>query len=252
MSLIHLQNVTVEFPVVDADSRSLRRTLISAGSGGRILASATHRRRLLVRAIEDLSLELKEGDRMALIGHNGAGKSTLLRTIAGVFEPVAGNVVTEGRMASLLDVNPGLDFDDTGYENIIAGGLMLGMSPEEIRRKTADIADFTELGDYLALPVRTYSSGMQVRLAFAISTAIEPEITLLDEGFGTTDIHFTEKARQRLFRLVERSSILMLATHSEELIRELCNRAILMEHGRLAMNGTVDEVLTYYHQSRSP
>jgi ABC-type polysaccharide/polyol phosphate transport system ATPase subunit len=202
----------------------------------------------VVRALDNVSLRLQHGDRIGLIGHNGAGKSTMLRVLAGIYQPSQGLISIDGRVSPLFTTSPGMDGDDTGYENIVTCGLMLGMSRAEIERKLPEIEAFTELSDYLALPVRTYSSGMMVRLGFAIATAIDPEILLLDEGLGAGDARFAKRAAQRVEALIGRSSIMVLASHSDDLIRQMCNRAILLEHGRLVADGPTEAVLQLYYQ----
>ena len=183
MTSVVLDRVCVDFPIYDSD-RSLRKLLFRAGVGGVVRNDETRRNRLTIRALDNLSFELHEGDRLGLIGHNGAGKSTLLRVMSGSYRPSSGTISISGEVASLLTLGVGFDVEDTGLENIYTSCLFYGMSPAQITEKTAEIADFTELGEYLRMPVRTYSSGMQVRLSFAIATAIDPDILLLDEVLG--------------------------------------------------------------------
>lgn len=246
MASIVLERVTVDFPIYESQ-RSFRGVLRQA-TGGLIQRQGAHQQHVTVRAIDNLSLSLKHGDRLGIIGHNGAGKSTLLRVCAGVYAPAFGEVRIEGKVSPLLNASPGLDPEDTGYENILTCGLLLGMSRKEIERKKADIEEFSGLGDYLTLPVRTYSVGMVTRLSFAIATAVDPGILIIDEGLGAGDARFAEKAQNRLNSLIERSSILVLASHSEELIRSMCNQAIMMESGRIKVSDTVEEVLKAYRQ----
>ena len=247
MASLVLENITVEFPIYGYQKSF--RTALSQATGGLIHREGMHHhQRVTVRALENLSLTLKHGDRLGIVGHNGAGKSTLLRVCAGVCEPCRGHVRIEGNVSSLFTTSPGLDGDDSGYENIITCGLFLGMTRNEINRKIADIEQFTELGDYLSLPVRTYSTGMLVRLGFAIATAIDPEILILDEGLGAGDARFAERAKKRVDALIERSSILVLASHSDALIQSMCNRAILLNRGSMAASGGVDEVIEAYHE----
>lgn len=244
MPHLHLTNVSVEFPVYSGTSRSLKNSLMHFGTGGRIGFGTNDR--VCVKALTDLTLNIEHGDRIGLVGHNGAGKSTLLRVLAGVYEPTAGHVVRDGHLASLFNISLGFDVESTGYENIKLRGLLLGMTKQEIHDRMDEIADFTDLGDYLAMPVRTYSSGMMLRLAFAVCTSIEPEILLMDEWIGVGDAAFMEKAERRLRALVERSGILVIASHSSDLIRRTCSKAVLMEAGRLRAAGPVDEVLNLY------
>jgi ABC-type polysaccharide/polyol phosphate transport system ATPase subunit len=246
MASILLENVTLDFPIYES-IRSFKRDFLQK-AGGLIKHDQSHPKRVVVRSLDNISLKVGHGDRIGLIGHNGAGKSTLLRVLAGVYEPVSGRLVTQGHVSPLFNTSPGMVIDDTGYENIFTCGLFLGMSKREIEKKVDDIAEFTELGEYLYLPVRTYSSGMLTRLGFAIATAIDPEILLLDEGLGAGDARFTEKASRRISSLVERSSILVLATHSDGLIRDMCNKACLMDHGKLLEIGPVEKILAAYHE----
>jgi ABC-type polysaccharide/polyol phosphate transport system ATPase subunit len=248
LTSIIVSNVTVDFPIYGASHRSLRQTLF-ARTGGLIRHEGTGRQqRVVIRALDDVSFTLRNGDRLGLIGHNGAGKSTLLKVLAGVYTPDAGSIRTEGRVSPLFNSAPGLDPDDNGYENIRTCGMFLGMSSEEINRKLPDIVDFCELGEYLELPVRTYSTGMVARLGFAIATAIEPDILLLDEGLGSGDARFTVRAEARMEALIQRTRILVLASHSDVLIKSMCNRAILLEKGRLIEIGPIDEVINVYHK----
>jgi ABC-type polysaccharide/polyol phosphate transport system ATPase subunit len=205
-----------------------------------------------VRALDGLSFTLQNGDRLGLIGHNGAGKSTLLKVLAGVYKPDSGFMQIEGRVSPLFNSAPGLDPDDDGYENIMTCGLFLGMTAEEINRKLPDIVAFCELGEYLDLPVRTYSNGMVARLGFAIATSIDPDILLLDEGLGAGDAAFAERAEARMKALIQRTRILVLASHSDALIKGMCNRAMLLEKGSLIASGPVDDILDHYHKRLTP
>jgi ABC-type polysaccharide/polyol phosphate transport system ATPase subunit len=247
---ILLEDVTIDFPIFGS-VKSFRTELFARATGGLIRRDGHHKNRITVRALESVSIKLGHGDRLGILGHNGAGKSTMLRVLAGVYVPTSGIVAIDGRVSALFNTSPGLDMDDTGYENVVTCGLFLGMSRDEIATKTPEILEFTELGEYLNLPVRTYSSGMLTRLAFAIATAIHPEILILDEGLGAGDARFAERAARRLDRLVDRSSILVIASHSEGLIRSMCNRAVLLEEGRLIVDGSVEDVIRTYQQSRT-
>jgi ABC-2 type transport system ATP-binding protein len=176
----------------------------------------------------------------------GAGKSTLLRLLSGIYEPTRGTAVVDGKVAPVFDLGVGMDPEISGYENIIIRGLFLGMTRKQMEDRVDDIAEFTELGDFLRMPLRTYSTGMRVRLALGVVTSIDPEILLLDEGIGAVDAAFLEKSKKRLADLVERSGLLVFASHSDELLRELCDTAIWMEHGRVVRQGGLDEVLRAY------
>ena len=247
MTSVTLRNVRISFPIFGMTRRSLSQRFISLGTGGRI--DADKHRRLSVEALVDANLQLEHGDRVALVGHNGAGKSTLLRVLAGIYEPTSGSVEIEGRVAPVFDFSLGMDRDSTGYENIRLRGLYLGLSGKEIERRAAEIAEFTELGDFLDVPMRGYSTGMQARLAFAVSTAIDPDILLLDEGVGAGDAAFALKARQRVDELISRAGILVFATHSEGLAKELCNKGLLLRKGRIVGSGDIDDVLEEYAAS---
>jgi ABC-2 type transport system ATP-binding protein/lipopolysaccharide transport system ATP-binding protein len=246
MPSIRLNDVSVTFPVYSAGSRSLKNAMIAATTGGRIGNQANH---VIIQALDQVSLSFDQGDRVALIGHNGAGKTTLLRVLAGIYEPNGGNVRIEGTVTPMFDINLGIDPDFTGYENIVLRGLYLGFSKSQILARIDDIASFTELGQFLELPVRTYSLGMQARLAFTMATCVEPEILLLDEGIGAGDAAFLDKANTRLNAFVERAGILILASHSLELVNKFCNKAVFMEHGRVLLVGGVKEVLESYLSS---
>lgn len=245
MAEIVLKDVVAEFPVYGTQL-SLRNVLFNRVVGGVLRRQNAVGQRLVVRALENVSLTINHGDQVGIIGHNGAGKSTLLRVFAGIYEPSAGTIGIDGRVSPLFNTSPGLDPDDTGYENIVTCGLLLGMTRAEIQRKLPEIEAFSELSGYLSLPARTYSSGMLVRLGFAIATAIDPEILLLDEELGAGDARFAIHAAKRVKALIERSSIMVLASHSAELIGQMCNRAVLLDHGRVVADGPTKDVLELY------
>jgi ABC-type polysaccharide/polyol phosphate transport system ATPase subunit len=246
MAKVVLENVRVDFPIYGAQQRSLRTTIVQRATGGLIHREGRHKERVIVRALSDVALRLEEGDRLGLIGHNGSGKSTLLKVIAGIYEPIVGTRTVEGRVTPLFDMMPGLDLEDNGYENMLTAGMLLGMSREQVERKIPEIEEFCELGEYLSLPVRTYSAGMITRLGFALVTALEPDVLLMDEGFGTGDLRFTERATERMDEFMGRSRIIVLASHSESQIRSICNKAALMQEGRLVAVGPVDDIYDRY------
>jgi ABC-2 type transport system ATP-binding protein/lipopolysaccharide transport system ATP-binding protein len=236
-----LDNVTVDFPIYSGGSRSLKKTLVTIGTGGRITKGGG---RVSVQALKDVSLRLGLGDRLGLVGHNGAGKTTMLRTMAGVYEPSQGRVRVSGRVSTIFDFTLGLDFDATGFENIVLQGMLLGLSRRAVGSLMDEIAAFTDLGGYLDMPIRTYSAGMLTRLAFAVATAVKPEILLMDEWIETGDAEFFQRAEERLHVLVQRAGILVLASHNVSLIRRYCNSAIWLEHGQVRAVGPVDAVLS--------
>jgi ABC-type polysaccharide/polyol phosphate transport system ATPase subunit len=245
MAVVRLDNVGVDFPIFGAQ-KNLRLSLLAGVTGGRILPKHMERTPLSVKALEDVSIELRSGDRVGLMGHNGAGKSTLLRVMAGVYYPTAGRIYVDGRLTPLLNLTPGIELEDTGYENILTVGRLLGMTAEEIQAKAPGIIEFSELGDYIHLPIRTYSSGMQARLAFSIATSLEPGILLLDEGIAAADARFGEKAAQRTKEMMQKTEILVLASHSDALIESMCDKAVLMHHGRLVEFGPFRSVRSAY------
>jgi ABC-type polysaccharide/polyol phosphate transport system ATPase subunit len=247
MAEIILKNVVAEFPIYGTQP-SLRNALFGRVVGGVLLRQSDSGKRMAVRALDDVSLVVNHGDQLGIVGHNGAGKSTMLRIFAGIYEPNQGTISVEGRISPLFSTSPGLDLDDTGYENIVTCGLLLGMSRDEIERKLPEIEAFSELSGYLALPARTYSTGMLVRLGFAVATAINPEILLLDEELGAVDARFAARAAERIEMLIERSSIVVLASQSEDLIRKICNRAVLLDHGRVIADGPTAEVLEIHNR----
>ncbi len=246
MSFIKVQNVDLDYPLVGISDLSLKNRILGAATGGRISAGGGIP---IVSALRNIGFSLKEGDRLGLVGHNGAGKSTLLKALAGIYEPTAGTIVTAGKIVSTLNLSLGMEPEATGIENIIIRGLMLGMKRSEIEKKMDDIAAFTELGDYLNMPVRIYSSGMATRLAFATVTAMESDILLMDEVIGTGDAAFIEKAEHRLNEFINRSKIIVLASHSEKVIRQFCNTALLLERGEMIAIGTTEEIFTRYNNS---
>ncbi|WP_197319408.1 ABC transporter ATP-binding protein [Saccharomonospora sp. NB11] len=247
MISIDVENAYVDFPIFDAKTRSLKKRVLGK-VGGKI---GTESRVPIIEALQDINLSLKSGDRVALVGHNGAGKSTLLRLLSGIYEPTRGAARVRGRVAPVFDLGVGMDQEISGYENILIRGLYLGMSRKEMEKRIDDIAEFTELGDYLSMPLRTYSTGMRVRLALGVVTSIDPEILLLDEGIGAVDAAFLNKARDRLVDLVNRSGLLVFASHQDDLLLELCTSAIWMDEGRMKMQGSLREVLTAY-KGRDP
>ncbi len=231
MARISIEKLRCEFAIYGSNSRSLKNRVIAQATGGRIMSGA--RDVVAVRALDDISLEIKDGDRIGLVGHNGSGKTTLLRVLAGIYKPAAGTITIEGSLGAILDPSAGMDPEATGIENIYLRGHLLGMRRAEIETAIPDIAEFTDLGDFLTLPMRTYSAGMAARLAFGISTATRHDILLMDEGIGAGDASFQDKAQKRIESLFARTSIVILASHSAELIDRYCNRRLQLERGKI-------------------
>lgn len=252
------KDIHVEFPIYDHRMRSLKHTLglgplaksinrlatKRLNVGGQI--GATDTGRIVIKALDGVSFEIHEGDRVGLLGHNGSGKTTLLRTLSGIYEPVGGVIRATGRVFPLFDLQLGMDVDATGIENIWMRGKMLGLTNEQIKDALDDIAEFTELGDYLYMPMRAYSTGMMLRLAFAISTAITPEILVLDEMIGAGDAAFIARADARLKEFLARTGILVIASHSMAMLRQWCNKGMLLEKGKLTAYGPLDDVIDRY------
>lgn len=230
MAQIIFDNATIRYPVFGSHGMSLRSHLMRVATGGSIEKDAN---KTVVTALRNVSFELRDGDSVGLIGHNGSGKSTLLRTMAGIFPPSEGNVMLRGKTSTVFEIGAGLDVELSGYDNIIHLGMMMGLNYKEAKALTPDIEDFTDLGDFLQLPIRTYSSGMTMRLMFAVATATTPEILLLDEMFSTGDAGFQEKSSARIQKVIEAAKIFVFASHDHSLIKKYCNRIFKLEHGQL-------------------
>ena len=236
-------NISVDFPLYHSDNRSLKKTVLGATAGR---FGQDRKRRRVVQALRDISFSLRSGDRLGLIGSNGSGKTTLLRALSGIYQPTNGLLSMEGRLTSLLDSAQGMNMDLTGRENIRLRGYFHGMPKADIMGLEADVEDFAEIGEFLDLPVRNYSSGMVVRLAFAMATASHPEILLMDEWILAGDAAFMEKAKRRMEEMVRKADILILASHSSSIISEWCNRVIWLEQGKIVADGTPLEILSRY------
>jgi ABC-type polysaccharide/polyol phosphate transport system ATPase subunit len=242
MARISLKQVVVDFPIVNAAAQSLQLRLYQA-LGGKLTA---HHKIVVVRALDGIDLELKDGDRLGLIGRNGSGKTTLLRVLAGVYPPTGGCASIDGSISSFTDLALGMDPEATGWDNIIFRCVFLGLSFREAKQLAPTIANFSELGEYLDLPARTYSSGMFLRLAFAISTCIEPDILIMDEMITAGDAQFIQKAERRLHEIVGKANILALASHDMTIIENICNKVLWLDHGLVKQFGPPDAILEAY------
>ena len=240
MKVIEVRGLTIDLPVINQSSRSIKRAVLNMSTGGRIMKNGSHK--VAIRAPSNISLDVQDGDRIGLVGHNGAGKTTLLRALAGIYSPSAGRVAVTGEISAAFELLTGLDMDSTGEENIVLLARYRGISRATALAAVNDIADFTELGAYLNLPVRTYSQGMLARLAFAVATSFQPDILLMDEWIATGDEAFIRKAQQRLETFVAHSRVMVLASHNTAIVRSMCNKVLWLEAGSIKAFGTVDEV----------
>lgn len=244
MAYIKLDNVSVEIPIFNSQGRSLKKKLIGMATGGKI--GLTEKGKTVVKSLSDISLEIRPNERLGLLGHNGAGKSTLLRVLGKVYEPTRGSAVIEGSIGSLISISLGIDSEATGVENIFLRAALLGIPKEKVIKDLDSIIEFSELGEFINMPVRTYSTGMHMRLAFAVSTMIRPDILLMDEWLSVGDKSFQSKAESRLNNLIENSSILVLASHSRSLIERCCTKVAWLEHGQIKKIGSPKEICAEY------
>lgn len=245
MAAVILDDVSVDIPIYELGAASLRKAILGRAVGGRFAQTGSH---VIVNALKNVSFEAHDGERIALVGDNGSGKSTLLRVLSRVYPPTAGTVKIDGKVSPMFDATLGMNMDASGMDNIWMSGTLWGLSRAQIAGSIDDIIAFTELGDYLKVPVRTYSTGMMLRLAFAIATVRDPEILLIDEVIGVGDSNFFAKAFARLQNIIQRSRILFVATHADDLLRQLCEKAIWLQQGTLMEYGYIDDVLRSYRK----
>jgi len=244
MADIVLENAGVEFSLFSGKHQSIRSRFLATATGGYMAHDSSGK--VVVRALEDISFHVAEGERVGLLGRNGAGKSTLLRVVSKVYRPTSGKATITGSIASLIDISLGINPEATGRQNIYLRAAMLGISRKDIKPRFDEIVEFSELGDFIEAPVRTYSSGMQLRLAFSVSTVFVPEILVMDEWLSVGDEDFKDKAEARLQEVVSSSSILVLASHSRDLLEKTCTRGILLEKGEVALDGPIADVTDRY------
>lgn len=244
---ISLKNVSLHFPIFNAHKFSLRNALVNKLGGQLTRGDGSLK---IVEALKKVSFDAYVGDRIGLIGHNGSGKSTLMRTLAGIYTPVSGSLTVKGNISTLFGTSIGSNEEMTGDENLFLGSLIFGKSYRRAKENMEKLREFTELGDYLNLPLRTYSDGMKMRVGFAVATNFEPDILLIDEIFGAGDKDFALKSQRRIEELIEKSNTFFFASHSDELIERFCNKAILMSHGELKAFGNVKDVLKEYNRTK--
>jgi ABC-type polysaccharide/polyol phosphate transport system ATPase subunit len=242
MRLIQLDNVGLRFHVRCFGRISLKEYLLKG------FFRRSKKTTIDVQALEGIHLTVNEGDRLGIIGHNGAGKSTLLKLLAGVYPPTAGRRTVHGQISSLFDISLGFEGEANGWENIMFRGYLQGETPKTIRNKVGPIAEFSELGDFLNMPVRYYSSGMMVRLAFSIATAIEPEILIIDEVLSAGDLAFQTKARERMQQLMSSARAVVVVSHDMQSLEKLCDSVLWLDHGKIRMLGPTGEVIAAYRE----
>lgn len=245
MAQIKLIDTSITFSIYNAKTRSVRTELFNAIGGKLKSVDST----VYINAIDSMNLEIAQGERVALIGHNGAGKSTLLKLLSGIYEPTSGKIEIEGAISSLTDITMGMDPENSGYENIIMRCVFMGMTFAEAHSKIPEIIEFSGLKEYIDLPMRTYSTGMYLRLAFTIATSVTPDILIMDEMIGAGDASFIEQARKRTMELIQKTKIMVISSHNMEMLKEICTRGIWMEKGKIRMDGEINEVIDVYNES---
>jgi ABC-type polysaccharide/polyol phosphate transport system ATPase subunit len=243
MARIVVENVSIDIPVLSSRARSLRTIAVAKARaiGGNIVNDGSHIS--IVRALDQVSFTLEKGDRLGLIGPNGAGKSTLIRVLADIYAPTAGRLERQGTLIPMFDIGMGFDQEATGYENIFLRGMMMGLTRREIAARIDEIAAFSELDQYLDLPIRTYSAGMTLRLMFSIATSVAGDIILMDEWISVGDESFQGKAQKRMLELTGKAGILVIASHDPNTLRQHCTLGMRLEKGRVADFGPIDRVL---------
>jgi lipopolysaccharide transport system ATP-binding protein len=237
MGYISAKDLVVQFAVYGLGSRSLKKNILRAATGGALATDAADR--VVVKALDGISLEIREGERIGLIGHNGSGKTTLLRVLAGIYEPVSGALDIRGSVVSMLSITLGMDPDATGLENVSLRAAVMGLSKNETEQIVEQVTDFAGLGDYIYMPLRTYSSGMAMRLAFTISTAISADVILMDEWLNVGDADFSVKSQRRLNELMGSAKIVVLASHDTSVLEKYCTRIVRLDHGRIVEDNKV-------------
>ena len=245
---MQLQDVSVDLPIFSARGRSVRMAVLNMAVGGRLSERAG--KTVYIRALDRVSFDVRRGDRIGLLGHNGSGKSTLLKVVSSIYLPTSGEIHSQTRVVPLLDFNLGMDDEMTGVEAIRVGCLLRGVEKKDMKAAIADVCEFTELGEFLNLPIRTYSAGMRARLAFGTATVMRPEAIAIDESISTGDAQFIQKARQRAERLIGGTTAQFLASHQDDMLRSFCDQGIVLRSGRVEFRGPIEEAIRYYDSGR--
>tara|TARA_B100000989_G_C19448062_1_gene430452 strand:- start:289 stop:1008 length:720 start_codon:yes stop_codon:yes gene_type:complete len=234
---IDIKNLSLEFELFDSSNQSLKKQIINKTVGGFIEQKDSNK--TVIKALDNIDFKIKSGDRVGVLGNNGSGKSSLLQVIAGIYEPTSGKIDQNGSLTALIDINQGLDFEATGYENVLLKGILHGHSLEEIKKNLDSIIEFSELGEFINMPIKNYSMGMVLRLAFASSTFKNQNIFVLDEWLSVGDDDFIKKCEIRLKQLIKDSEILVFATHDINLLNKVCNRYIRLDSGKIVEQGKI-------------
>lgn len=244
MSTLFVRDASVLLPIYNSSSRSFAKSLLTAATGG--LISTQGDKHVSIEALKNLNLEIVSGDRLGVLGHNGSGKSTLLRLLSGIYEPSSGEIKRDGSISSMVDINLGINHEITGRENIFLRGRLMGVSKKSMNSQIDDIIEFSGLGDYIDLPVRVYSSGMILRLAFTVATSVNADILIMDEWLSMGDGEFAKTASLRLSKIVDNAEILVLASHNRALLERTCTQTVWLEHGRIRKIGPTQEITQEY------
>lgn len=241
---IRLENICLDYNLYHDRTNSLKEYIVTRLTGKKYVSV----RKEKLRALDNVNLNIDHGDRLGIIGLNGAGKSTLLKVISGIFKPSSGKLDISGAIQPLIEVGAGFDLEFTGRENIYLNGYMLGFTKKELRAVEDQIIKFTELQEFIDVPIKYYSTGMSVRLAFTIATMVKPEILVFDEMLAAGDAAFIDKAKKRLDALMDAAKIMVIVSHDLDFVKNVCNRLIILERGRIVFNGSVGDGLDRYHE----
>lgn len=247
---IIIDDLSLDLPVYGISNQVLKKELVRFLTGG-VFSKDKQRKQVHVKALDSIALTITSGMRVGIIGHNGSGKSTFLKIISGIYEPTGGKIQVKGRVSPLLDLMFGIDPDITGKDNIISRGMIMGHKKKDLIKKMDELIELTGLGSFIEMPVKTYSAGMQVRLAFSVAVLFDPEILVIDEVFGAGDQNFSEKSKGQIIDLIEKAKIFILASHNEEYIKEYCTHVVWLDKGNLRFFGGVEEGLQLYKQTKS-